>query len=63
MYTEYSAVQGRYGAERGRLEPGYVGDIVVLSTDLATCASEDLDAVDVGWTIVDGSVVFERGSA
>ena len=44
----------------GRIAPGMLADIVVLSDDLFTVAPEKLDSVKVDMTIFDGKVIYER---
>jgi len=44
----------------GRIAPGMLADIVVLSDDLFTIAPEKIEGVSVDMTIVDGHVVYER---
>jgi hypothetical protein len=46
--------------ELGRIAPGYLADLVVLSHDLFTIAPEELPQVRVDYTIVDGTIVHER---
>ena len=46
--------------EVGRLAPGMLADIAVLSEDLFTIAPEEIESVVVDMTVVDGDVVFER---
>lgn len=42
------------------LEPGKLADIVVLSEDLLTYPAEDVQSVEVLYTLVDGKVVYTR---
>jgi hypothetical protein len=46
--------------ETGRLAPGLVADVVVLSTDPFAIPPEELQNVQVDTTIVDGEIVYER---
>jgi predicted amidohydrolase YtcJ len=46
--------------EVGRLAPGMLADIAVLSEDLFTIAPVAIESVVVDLTVVDGDVVFER---
>jgi predicted amidohydrolase YtcJ len=43
---------------RGRLLPGFLADLTVLSRDPVTCPSEELDTVEVVATMVGGRWVF-----
>ena len=43
---------------RGRLLPGFLADLTVLSRDPVTCPSEELDSVEVVATMVGGRWVF-----
>lgn len=46
--------------EVGRIAPGFLADIVVLSDDLFVIAPEEIERVKVDVTIVDGEIVYER---
>jgi predicted amidohydrolase YtcJ len=45
---------------RGSIEPGKLGDFVVLDEDLLTCSDERLRALRPELTVIGGHVVFER---
>lgn len=60
MYTRNSALIGRQQDWAGSLEPGKVGDIVILSHDALSLEREELAAVQVDCTIVDGQVAYAR---
>jgi predicted amidohydrolase YtcJ len=49
--------------EVGRIAPGMLADIVVLSADLFTIAPEDIGKTQVDLTIFDGKVIYERKPA
>ncbi len=44
----------------GKIAPGMLGDIVVLSDDLFTIAPEAIERAKVDMTIFDGGVIYER---
>jgi predicted amidohydrolase YtcJ len=46
--------------EIGRIAPGMLADIVVLSDDLFTIAPEKIAGVMVDFTIFDGQTIYER---
>ncbi|HEX8252988.1 MAG TPA: amidohydrolase family protein [Thermoanaerobaculia bacterium] len=46
--------------ELGRLAPGMLADVVVLSANPFTIAPEELPEVRVELTVVDGAIVYER---
>jgi predicted amidohydrolase YtcJ len=46
--------------EVGRIAPGMLADIVVLSEDLFTIAPETIENVKVDVTIFDGKVIYRR---
>jgi predicted amidohydrolase YtcJ len=48
---------------RGSIEPGKLGDFVVLDEDLLTCSAERLRTIRADLTIIGGQVVFERDAA
>jgi len=60
MYTRSAAIAGGYGGSRGTLEVGKLGDLLVLSADLDGIGPDDLRAVRVTHTVVDGRVVFSE---
>jgi len=47
----------------GTLEPGKLADLVVFSTDLFELPPEEIGGADVHFTVVEGEIVYERGSA
>ena len=46
--------------EVGRIAPGMLADLVVLSDDIFTIATEKIEQVQVDLTIFDGKVIYER---
>src|SRR5207253_3504115 len=49
--------------EIGKIAPGMLADVVVLSDDLFKIAPERIDGVKVDITIFDGRVIFERAAS
>jgi predicted amidohydrolase YtcJ len=47
-------------ANRGSIEPGKLGDFVVLEDDLLTCSDDRLRALRADLTVIGGRVAFER---
>jgi len=45
---------------KGSLEPGKLGDVVVLSRDILACPDEEIPTARIDMTIVGGEVLFER---
>jgi predicted amidohydrolase YtcJ len=45
---------------KGKLQPGYYADFVVLSKDLFTIDPSEIHTTKVLLTIVDGKVVYRR---
>jgi predicted amidohydrolase YtcJ len=50
-------------SHRGSIEPGKLGDFVILDEDLLACSDERLRSVQADVTVVGGRVVFERAAA
>jgi predicted amidohydrolase YtcJ len=48
---------------KGTLEPGKVGDVVVLETDLRGVKPEEMGTVKVDYTVMNGDVVYQRETA
>jgi predicted amidohydrolase YtcJ len=58
-YT-YENAYGVFAEERrGKLEPGYLADLVLLDQDLTRVAPPRLDAVKVRATVVGGRIVYQ----
>lgn len=49
--------------KKGSIEPGKLGDVVILSDDPLSCPEEDIKDIVAQTTIVGGEVVYERGKA
>lgn len=58
-YTIHSAYNEGKAEWKGRLLPGYVADLVVLSADIFSIHSRDLRSVTVERTMIDGVWVYE----
>jgi predicted amidohydrolase YtcJ len=59
-YTVNSAYGSFDEKQKGKLRPGYLADLVVLSQDLLTIPTMDIYKTEVLTTIVDGKTVFQR---
>jgi predicted amidohydrolase YtcJ len=59
-YTIGSAYASFDEGRKGRLAPGQLADIVILSRDVLARPPETADDVQVAVTIFDGKVVFSR---
>lgn len=57
-YTADAAYLAHEEHEKGRLEPGYLADITVLSQDPVTSDPESITDLDVEATLVGGDVVW-----
>ncbi len=62
-YTAGSAYAGSSEGTVGRLEPGKLADLVVLSDDLRSVAPERIPDVQVELTMVGGRIVHARNAA
>jgi hypothetical protein len=61
-YTSGAAWAAFDEQRKGRLAPGQLADIVILSTDVFEAPSSKLMEAQVMTTIFDGKVVYERGA-
>ncbi len=61
-YTQASAFGEFREKVKGRLEPGYLADIVVLDRDITTASPQQLLHTKVLRTIVNGETVFTAGA-
>ena len=61
LYSEGSAWFAFDDARRGRLAPGMLADLAVLSADYMTVPVEEVGAITSLLTMVDGRVVFAEG--
>ena len=59
-YTLGNAYAGFEEKDKGSLEVGKLGDVVILSEDLLTCAADKILGTEVLWTIVGGEVKIEN---
>ncbi|WP_169748322.1 amidohydrolase [Xenophilus azovorans] len=58
-YTWGSAVAEGLQAEKGRLAPGYLADLAVLSADIFSVPAERLPGIESQLTMVDGRIAYE----
>jgi predicted amidohydrolase YtcJ len=58
-YTVEGAYAGFMEHRKGRLKPGFLADLVVLSADIEATAPESLHAVQVAATICGGKVTYQ----
>jgi predicted amidohydrolase YtcJ len=60
LYTINNAYLNHEEKEKGNLEVGKLGDVIVIDRDYLTCPAADIPATRVLYTIVGGRVVYER---
>jgi len=59
-YTAGSAYNEFREADKGRIKPGFLADMVILDTDIFTCDPMKIRDILPVMTIVDGKVAFEK---
>ena len=62
MYTRNGAFLTREEKIKGTLEPGKLGDMVVLPEDLLAISPEKLLRMKVDMTIVGGRILYDRNA-
>ncbi len=60
LYTINNAYLHHEESQKGSLEPGKYGDVIVIDRDILTCPEKDVAQTKVLLTVVNGKVVFER---
>jgi predicted amidohydrolase YtcJ len=60
LYTINNAYLHNEEKEKGSLEVGKLGDLIVLDRDLMTCPMDEVKAIKVRATVVGGKVVYEK---
>lgn len=60
LYTINNAYLHSEEKERGTLETGKVGDLILLDRDVLTCAVKDIKVTKVLLTVLGGKVVYEK---
>ncbi|QJX00358.1 amidohydrolase [Frigoriglobus tundricola] len=60
LYTINNAYLHNEEKEKGSLEVGKLGDLIVVDRDIMTCPVDEIRAVKVAVTVVGGKVVYER---
>ena len=60
LYTINNAYLHHEEKEKGSLEVGKLGDLIVIDRDVLTCPADDIRDTKVLFTVVGGKVVFER---
>jgi hypothetical protein len=59
-YTAGGAYAEWKEGEKGRIRPGFLADLAVLSNDPTAVEPTSIQDIQVDATVVDGRVVFER---
>jgi predicted amidohydrolase YtcJ len=59
LYTVNNAYLNHEEKEKGSLEVGKLGDLIVIDRDYLTCPVDDIPQTRVRYTIVGGRVVYE----
>jgi len=59
-YTTGAAYAAYEENERGRIAPGYRADLTVIGKDLRAIPPEEIPSAGIDFTIVGGSVVYEK---
>ncbi len=60
LYTVNNAYLNHEEEDKGSLEVGKLGDLIVIDRDYLTCPVDDIPQTRVRYTIVGGRVVYER---
>ena len=60
LYTINNAFLHNEEKEKGSLEAGKLGDLIVLDRDLMTCPVDEVRDMKVTHTIVGGKVVYQK---
>ena len=60
LYTINNAYLNREEKDKGSLEVGKLGDLIVIDRDILTCPTKEVRDVKVLFTIVGGKVVYEK---
>lgn len=58
-YTVGSAYAEFTEKEKGKIQPGFLADLVVLSEDIFTVGPDEISTAEVQMTFVDGKIVFQ----
>lgn len=58
LYTSGSAWFSSEEAIKGRIQPGYLADVAVLTADYFSCPSGEIPALESVLTILDGQIVY-----
>ena len=62
LYTINNAYITHEEKEKGSLEVGKLGDLIVIDRDVLTCPAKDIAETKVLMTMVGGKVVYEKKS-
>jgi predicted amidohydrolase YtcJ len=60
MYTTWAAYLQHAEKDRGSVEVGKLGDLVVIDRDYLTCPEDEIKSISPVMTIVDGRTVYAR---
>ncbi|SES83264.1 amidohydrolase [Anaerobranca gottschalkii] len=60
VYTLGSAFNEHKERVKGRLKPGYVGDLILLDKDIFKIPEEEIKDIKVQMTMVNGEIIYQR---
>ncbi len=60
LYTINNAYINKEEKEKGSLEAGKLGDLIIIDRDVLTCPADDIKDTKVLYTIVGGKVVYQK---
>lgn len=63
LYTLGSAYAEFMEDRKGKIKPGYLGDVVIFNQDLMTLPHDQIMSAKVDYTIVGGRIVYKRDGA
>ncbi|WP_430784760.1 amidohydrolase [Virgibacillus flavescens] len=60
LYTHGSAYAINQEEERGRLLDGFAADFTILEEDIFQVEPENINAIEIAMTVIDGEIVYEK---
>ena len=58
-YTTGASYAGFDEKQKGKVQVGYLADLVLLDRDITSCSPDEIKNTSIVWTMLDGKLVYQ----